>query len=110
VGWFGWRFGSPCVLRMQIALRAQVVLRFGDRHMHGRCFRLGGDAIVGIPGRMLEFRLLSVAAFRRHTLALTAATIAPSAPPSAAPSPSLKSIIHNSEHTKNQSKKYECIE
>src|SRR4051812_48449582 len=57
--------------------------------MHGRCFRLGGDAIVGIPGRMLEFRLLSVAAFRRHALALTAATIAPSAPPSASPSPSL---------------------
>ena len=65
------------------------MVRFGDRHMHGRCFRLGGDAIVGIPGRMLEFRLLSVAAFRRHTLALTAATIAPSAPPSASPSPSL---------------------
>src|SRR3954447_2841071 len=74
---------------MQIALRTQVVVRFGDRHVHGRRFRLGGDAIVGIPGRLLEFRLLSVAAFRRRTLALAATTIAPSAPPSASPSPSL---------------------
>src|SRR6476646_5457223 len=74
---------------MQIALRTQVVVRFGDRHVHGRRFRLGGDAIVGIPGRLLEFRLLSVAAFRRRTVALAATTIAPSAPPSAAPSPSL---------------------
>jgi len=56
--------------------------------MHGRRFRLGGDAIVGIPGRMLEFRLLSVGAFR-DAFALAAATIATSAPPSAAPSPSL---------------------
>ena len=74
---------------MQIALRALVVVRFGDRHMHSRGFRLGGDAVVGIPRRMLEFRLLSVTAFRRHALALAAATLAPAAPPSAAPSPSL---------------------
>jgi len=76
---------------MQIALRTQVVVRFGDRHVHGRRFRLGGDAIVGIPGRLLEFRLLSVAAFRRRTLALAATTIAPSAPPSAAPANSVPS-------------------
>src|SRR3954462_12174928 len=57
--------------------------------MHGRCFRLGGDAIVGIPGRMLDFRLLPVPASPPHALALAAATIAPSAPPSATPSPSL---------------------
>ena len=67
---------------MQIALRTQVVVRFGDRHVHGRRFRLGGDAIVGIPGCLLEFRLLSVAAFRRRTLALAAtAPAAPRRPP-----------------------------